>query len=220
MKPSKSTAWSALLLTVTLVVQGCNQEKGKVPTSDTYKNPDNVAGRVPGTDPKTTEMGVDDMLQGTNMVFRDNLPSAFKTRFVPVVTTYLAMKDAFVADNAQEVDKQANQMTQLLQQTPDTLLGGEAAAFWKEKKGFLMTHLKLYKAAEKDQAKRLSFVFLSTVMVKTVKAFGYGPQKLYVDYCPMANEKKGAYWLSQTMEIRNPYLGRKMPTCGEVKQET
>ncbi|WP_159451921.1 DUF3347 domain-containing protein [Hymenobacter roseosalivarius] len=220
MKPLKSTAWPALFLTGTLLIQGCNQQQeGKGSVSDTYMNPDNVAGRVPGTNQKTTQMGVDDMLQGTDMVFQNDLPPAFKAGFDPVVTAYLAMKDAFVADNAPEVEKQADQMMQLLQRTPDALLAGEAAAFWKEKKGFLMTHLKLYKAAEKDQAQRQSFVFLSTVMVKSVKAFGYGAQKLYVDYCPMANEQKGAYWLSQTKEIRNPYMGQKMPTCGEVKQE-
>lgn len=56
-------------------------------------------------------------------------------------------------------------------------------------------------------------------MVKSVKAFGYGNQKLYVDYCPMANNNKGAYWLSQTKEIKNPYLGKKMPKCGELKKE-
>lgn len=80
-----------------------------------------------------------------------------------------------------------------------------------------MAHLKLYKLSEKDKDKRKSFVFLSTVMVKSVKAFGYRNQKLYVDYCPMANNNKGAYWLSKTKEIRNPYLGKKMPDCGEVK---
>ena len=28
-----------------------------------------------------------------------------------------------------------------------------------------------------------------------------------------------ATWLSETKEIKNPYLGKKMPTCGEVKEE-
>ncbi len=41
---------------------------------------------------------------------------------------------------------------------------------------------------------------------------------LYVDYCPMANKNKGAYWLSQIKEIQNPYQGQKMPRCGEIKK--
>ncbi len=129
------------------------------------------------------------------------------------------MKNGFANDNEKEIDKQAAQMTALLNSIQDNLLSGEALAYWKEKKGFLMAHLKLYKLSEKDKDKRKNFVFLSTVMVKSVKAFGYGNQVLYVAYCPMANNNKGAYWLSKTNQIRNPYLGNKMPDCGEVKGE-
>jgi hypothetical protein len=35
----------------------------------------------------------------------------------------------------------------------------------------------------------------------------------------MYNNNKGASWLSETKEIKNPYLGKKMPDCGEVKEE-
>jgi hypothetical protein len=34
----------------------------------------------------------------------------------------------------------------------------------------------------------------------------------------MANNDKGAYWLSQIKEIQNPYMGQKMPNCGEIKK--
>ena len=35
----------------------------------------------------------------------------------------------------------------------------------------------------------------------------------------MYNNKKGAFWLSETKEIKNPYLGKAMPTCGTIKEE-
>jgi hypothetical protein len=35
----------------------------------------------------------------------------------------------------------------------------------------------------------------------------------------MYNDKKGAIWLSETKEIKNPYYGKKMLTCGNVKEE-
>lgn len=218
MKLIKITVWLAIFITWVTIFMACNRNNKKnVP--DTYNNPDNVAGRVPGNSEATTEMGVDDMLQGETMVFRDKVSPAFKGKFIQVVNAYLAMKDGFVNDNGKEIDYQASQMTVLLNNMPDSLLSGEALTYWKEKKGFLMEHLKLYIEAEKDKDKRKNFVFLSTVMVKSVKAFGYGNQKLYVDYCPKANNNKGAYWLSQTKEIRNPYLGKKMPDCGELKKE-
>lgn len=44
-------------------------------------------------------------------------------------------------------------------------------------------------------------------------------QKLYLDFCPMANNNKGATWISETEEISNPYMGAKMPKCGKIQQE-
>ena len=218
MKQIKLHVWFLVFLIGTIIFIACNENNKKV--SDTYKNPDNVAGRVPPTgNESTTEMGIDSMLQDKSMVFKDTISKAFKQQFNRVVNAYLSLKDGFVADNEKEIDKQAALMLSILNGMPDNLLSGEALAYWKEKKSFLLAHLKLYKAAEKDREKRLNFVFLSTVMVKSVKALGYDSQKLYVDYCPMANNNKGAYWLSQIKEIQNPYLGQKMPTCGEVKKE-
>lgn len=218
MKQIKLNLWILVFLIGTVIFIACNENNNKV--SDTYKNPDNVAGRVPPTgNHRTTEMGVDSMLQGESMIFKDTISPAFKEKFDGVVNAYLSMKDGFVKDNENEIDKQATQMLSILNSMQDTLLSGESLTYWKEKKSFLLAHLKLYKNAEKDRDKRLNFVFLSTVMVKSVKAFGYDNQKLYVDYCPMANNNKGAYWLSQIKEIQNPYLGQKMPHCGEVKKE-
>lgn len=40
--------------------------------------------------------------------------------------------------------------------------------------------------------------------------------KLYKQFCPMAFEGQGGYWISDREEIRNPYFGDKMLTCGKV----
>ena len=66
--------------------------------------------------------------------------------------------------------------------------------------------------------KRENFIFLSQPLIKVVEAFGAN-QTLYVNYCPMANENKGAYWLSEVEEIRNPFMPEKMLSCGEVKKK-
>ncbi|MDC6351306.1 DUF3347 domain-containing protein [Zeaxanthinibacter sp. PT1] len=42
--------------------------------------------------------------------------------------------------------------------------------------------------------------------------------QIYKQYCPMAFDNKGAYWLSDSKEIRNPYFGEKMANCGSVKE--
>jgi Cu(I)/Ag(I) efflux system membrane fusion protein len=44
-------------------------------------------------------------------------------------------------------------------------------------------------------------------------------ETLYVQKCPMANSNKGAVWLSTEKEVKNPYYGDTMLTCGSVIEE-
>jgi Cu(I)/Ag(I) efflux system membrane fusion protein len=56
-------------------------------------------------------------------------------------------------------------------------------------------------------------------MVKMSESFKPFSETLYVQHCPMADNNKGADWLSTEKEIRNPYFGESMLTCGEVTGE-
>ncbi len=71
--------------------------------------------------------------------------------------------------------------------------------------------------ATKISHQREHFDMLSQDVYDLVKAFPAG-QTLYQDHCPMYNDGKGAIWLSETKEIKNPYYGKKMITCGSVKE--
>ncbi|WP_456462953.1 DUF3347 domain-containing protein [Lutibacter sp.] len=42
---------------------------------------------------------------------------------------------------------------------------------------------------------------------------------LYQSKCPMAGEGKGAIWLSEYKEIKNPFFGSKMISCGSVEKQ-
>jgi len=56
-------------------------------------------------------------------------------------------------------------------------------------------------------------------MIGLAKAFYTTDEAIYIQHCPMANSNKGADWLSLSDEIRNPYFGADMLTCGEVTEE-
>lgn len=76
---------------------------------------------------------------------------------------------------------------------------------------------KIATAANID-AQRTLFAELSTDFIKRVKAAGLSSGEVYVEYCPMALDDQGASWLSSQKEIKNPYFGASMLTCGEVKE--
>lgn len=46
-----------------------------------------------------------------------------------------------------------------------------------------------------------------------------GERRMQLVHCPMAFDFTGADWLQETGEVRNPYFGSEMLTCGTVKQE-
>jgi len=41
---------------------------------------------------------------------------------------------------------------------------------------------------------------------------------IYLKFCPMAFNNKGAYWYEAVEEIKNPYFGDKMLTCGSIQK--
>lgn len=65
---------------------------------------------------------------------------------------------------------------------------------------------------------REHFALLSKDINDLIKTFG-AAKTLYQDSCPMYDGGKGAIWISETKEIKNPYYGSKMLTCGSMKKQ-
>lgn len=166
-----------------------------------------------------TQVSTEKFLEGKTYDFRDQTPAAFREQLDAVIAAYLELKDGLVVGNEKATAKYSTELFNSLQKVNEDLLKEEAKAFWKEKKSFLMQHAKLCKEAPTMDGKRENFIYLSQPLIKLVEAFGPGTEKLYVDYCPMANNNKGAFWLSETKEIRNPFMAETMLSCGEVKKE-
>ncbi|KQC00857.1 DUF3347 domain-containing protein [Pedobacter sp. Hv1] len=68
------------------------------------------------------------------------------------------------------------------------------------------------------EVQRALYADLSTDFIARVKSSGLKSGEIYVEYCPMALNDKGASWLSNQKDIKNPYYGESMLTCGEVKE--
>ena len=59
---------------------------------------------------------------------------------------------------------------------------------------------------------------MSTDFYDLLKDFGT-PKPVYKVFCPMYNDNKGTFWLSDSREVKNPYYGKEMLSCGEVQEE-
>jgi hypothetical protein len=62
------------------------------------------------------------------------------------------------------------------------------------------------------KVQRTHFANLSNNMILVAKEIKLSSTPVYQVYCPM----KKAYWLSQVNEVKNPYYGSAMLTCGNV----
>ncbi|NDP22673.1 MAG: DUF3347 domain-containing protein [Paludibacter sp.] len=142
-----------------------------------------------------------------------------KAELEKVIDAYLQIKDALVKDDVTATDKAVELMSEKVAAVIPTRLEGEGLEAWK-------SHQSLYEAKLKEmhhikglENKRTYFSHLSEIMYCTIKSFGLKQGNLFAIFCPMAFDGKGAYWISDSKVIKNPYLGAKMPTCGEIKEE-
>lgn len=69
------------------------------------------------------------------------------------------------------------------------------------------------------KAQREVFLILSKNIISLIKGTKFKSVPIYVDFCPMADNGKGGYWLSITKAIQNPYFPEHMKTCGVVKEQ-
>lgn len=184
-------------------------------------SPDGGGGApsMPGMDMgggDTKQVSTTKFVEGEVPDLSSEIPEAFKNQLNLVVEAYLELKEGLVEGDVEETQKYSSALLVALEKLDGSKLKGAAKVFWDEKRSFLFQHTKLCKEADTMEGKRENFIFLSQPLIKIVEAFGAN-QTLYVDFCPMAQDGKGAYWLSESEEIRNPFMPEKMRTCGEVR---
>jgi hypothetical protein len=133
-----------------------------------------------------------------------------------VVSHYLHVKNALANDNADEAANGAKAMSDALTKVDKSFFTPEQKKIYDENEADLKEHAEHISKSKIDH-QREHFSMMSEDMYALVKAFG-GGQTLYHDHCPMYNDNKGALWLSEAKEIKNPYMGSSMPKCGKVEE--
>lgn len=127
---------------------------------------------------------------------------------------YIKLKDAMVASDGAAAQTAANSMLQMANAMPVATLQGEQKSYAEEKVEEVKQSVTKIAETNDLGTQRENLEALSEATFSLSKAFGATDQKLYYQHCPMAFNDKGAYWISNNKEIRNPYFGDKMLKCG------
>lgn len=139
-------------------------------------------------------------------------PKNFQNDFEKVLDPYLKMKNAFVDSNSDKISEYAK-LTSLQMK----MLQKEDLR--KMEKSHLEKSIEMLDAIKDNknlEDQRSHFIKLNENMVAIAINVDNLSQKIFVQKCPMANNNKGALWLSEEENIRNPYYGEVMMTCGSV----
>jgi Cu(I)/Ag(I) efflux system membrane fusion protein len=159
--------------------------------------------------PEQLQLNVPDFVSAT--------PEAFQSQLQSVVNQYLILKDELVASRQDEAQASAESLLNSLETVDMSLLTDEPYRYWMDRLKEIEEHAGAIAGTNNIDEQRKFFKTLSEGLIRSAKAFGTA-EKLYVQYCPMADDDQGANWLSQKEEIRNPYYGNMMLTCGNVEE--
>ncbi|MFC2186150.1 efflux RND transporter periplasmic adaptor subunit [Fulvivirgaceae bacterium LMO-SS25] len=130
---------------------------------------------------------------------------------------YIALKDHLVAANAKEAKSAAQNVLNKWNEIKIDAESAEVKAAWEKVEEQLLEPLQRLANEDKIDVQRDYFIGISDIMIQLNQSFGIAGGILYIQNCPMANDDKGADWLSMEQNIRNPYFGDMMLTCGTVE---
>ena len=151
-------------------------------------------------------------------VIYNNVDAKAAASIKEIVDHYLHIKNALINDNGTEAAAGAKAMYDVINKFDKSLLTSEQKKAYDAIEDDLKEHAEhIEKNADNIKYQRSHFAMMSEDVYDLAKTFG-GGRALYHDHCPMYNENKGAMWLSETKEIKNPYYGDEMPKCGTVEE--
>jgi len=184
------------------------------------KGGDSGAGKMPGMDMGNESQSESKTVQSSEDMKMEPVDAdpAFKEQLTTVYENYLKMKDAFVATDANKVSQEAENVEKSIQSVKMELLKGDAHMAWMDQLKTLNSAIGAIAKSADIENQRLEFARFNLAFYKSLKMFGLVKDTAYYQYCPMANGDKGAYWFSETKEIRNPYFGDEMLGCGETRE--
>ncbi len=171
--------------------------------------------QLPETKSTLTETKPDSGKAAT--VFDDIDPSV-KADISKLLTNYFDMIHSLANDNESGAKEGAKKLADNLHSFDASKLPQDQKAFYDRHESRISRSLEdITHSATLDEVREAT-ASVSDELYQLTKAFHGNTADVYYNYCPMARDNAGAYWLSDVSEIQNPYMGKSMPGCGSTKE--
>ena len=143
-------------------------------------------------------------------------PEDFRKQIDDVLAVYFRLQQALGGDDFESAKKEGINFLKALEDVDMGLLEGPAHMAWMKELMDLNKNSKALASTDDIVKQREAFYLLSETLTSAVKRFGTGgTQAVLQFFCPMAFNNRGAHWLQDNEDLRNPYFGASMLLCGE-----
>ena len=204
-KKMKKIIFPIAIVTV-LTIVSCNSNNQSAKEDQSVMNQDST---MPMQDNKMADENVK-MISATF----PTVDAGVSTYMKSMLQNYLSTKNALIDGNSEKAASSSAAMYKAMKSFDKSLLTAEQKKVYDDIESDLKEHTEHISKNKLDH-QREHFAMMSKDIYDMVKAFGAG-MTLYHDHCPMFQD--GSMWLSESKDIRNPYYGEKMMTCGTVEE--
>lgn len=137
------------------------------------------------------------------------------SQLTAVFNSYFSLKDALVKTDAKVASVGAKELQTAINAVEMEKLPMNVHTVWMKVLNDVKQAAENIYGTKDISQQRNHFMSLSKNMYELVKA-AKPAETVYYQFCPMANEGKGANWLSRESGVKNPYYGSEMLTCGKT----
>jgi copper chaperone CopZ len=132
-----------------------------------------------------------------------------------VYENYFSLKDALVKTDGTTASSAAKELLATINAVKMGELKMDVHMVWMKILENLKKDVTAISSSTDAKKQRDSFDTLSVSLYELIKV-SKSDETVYYQFCPMANDGKGANWLSKENNIKNPYFGSMMLSCGKV----
>lgn len=138
-----------------------------------------------------------------------------KNQLEAIFDNYFLVKNALVKSDGNSASTNATKLLSDINAVKMEALKADVHVVWMKVVKNLKEDTKLISETKDIKIQRDYFDTLSLNMYELIKISKL-ETPIYYQNCPMANDGKGANWLSKENAVKNPYYGSMMLTCGKT----
>lgn len=132
-----------------------------------------------------------------------------------VFENYFLVKDALITSDGTKTAVASKELLTAINTIKMDKLEMEVHMVWMKVVNTIKEDAEHISDTKDVKHQRDHFTTLSKDMFTLIKVSKY-ETPIYYQFCPMANDGKGANWLSKENAIKNPYYGSMMLSCGKT----